>query len=562
MPRLELTMFGGGNWNDPPESLLNRSHQEDGAGGFVQRAPVEASSAQDVTFFERSMGTRLGSALLKDLGTNGANVLVSGEVLLDGTEFNGAAIVVGQKSIYTNQSGSWAQLLASDSTTFTWAADGGGASVAGADITKCSFAKMDGHLFIGADGANKIQVWKAGADLDAPMANGNTYEQIYGSNSTITGTWGTAYYIVRDFHGRLLFSTGNVVVEYTDVNQPWDRTGGGIIWGRDNVVALESFTPRGGNELTEVLFLFTRAGVDKLTGFSAMDSTEQGVGIGVPLNHRAVVKTEDWLIFLSREGKLVGINGLAVIDLGRRFLLGDGATGPLDVLSPSNSNHALLTFGFYDEKRRQALWFYPNESSTVVNRAIGLDFQLGEPYPGEQRESFERHVRTLFWTIYPTTTPWFVGMWQTTGAVYGLTANGNVWTQGSGRLDLDQYAIQDAWVTPELAMSQPTRNKSYRRAAVRADVAGSWNLYMDVAINKDDAWVKTFSIPLLPSGAAAFGTAVYGTDQYVTDRLTKWADYLDRYAESLRLRFRSQETSRYWVLRSITIDYQFGHESD
>ena len=551
MPRLEMTTFGGGNWNDPPEARLERSHQAVGEGNFVQIAPVEASHAENVDFKERSLATRLGSALLQDLGASGANVLVSGEVLIDGTEFNGAAIVVGQLSIYTNQSGSWARINDSASVAYSHAAA----------ATKCGFAKLDGHLFIGLDGANKIQVWKAGADLDAAMNNGNTYEQIYGANSTITGTWGTGYYLVADFHGRLLFSTGNVVVEYTDVRQPWDRTGGGIVWGRDNVIALETFTPRGGNELTEILFMFTRAGVDKLTGFNVTDATERGVGIGVPLSHRAVVHTEDWLIFLSREGTLIGLNGQGVIDLGRRFRHGTSTTGPLDSLSATNANHDTLAFGFYDQKQRQAFWFYPDGTSTIVDQAVGLDFQLGEPYPGEGRDSFERHVRTLFWTIGGATS-WFVGMFQVRGTAYGITANGKLWTHNSGRLDLAAQTILDSWITPELTMGMPTRNKAYRRVAVRADVVGNWNLYMDVATNRDDAYIKTYSIPLITTGGAVFGTAVYDTDQYVTDRLAKWAEYIDRYAESLRLRFKSQETSRYWTIRSIDVEYEPGHRAD
>ena len=554
MPRLNVTSFGGGNWNDPPELLVDRAYQGDGQGGFNQQVPLEASSLENVDFKERSLTTRLGSALLRDLGSNGANVLVASEILVDGTEFNGAGIVVGQLSMYTNQSGSWARLNNSGSTAYSHAAT----------VTRCSFAKTDGHLFIGLSGANSIQVWKAGADLDAAMNNGNTYEQIYGSNSTITGTWGTGYYIVREFHGRLLMCTGNTVVEYTDINQPWDRADGGIRLARDSIVAIETFTPRGGNELTELCFFFTASGPDKLTGFNVTDTVERGHGLGAPLSHRAVVACQGWLLYLTEEGTIIGINGQGEIDLGRRLRDGDGTTGPADLIDPTNSNHVTLTFGFYDEKRKQALWFHPQGAIAYNSHAVGVDFQLGEPYLGEPRETFERKVRMLYHSL-GASTAWFVGMFQISGAIYGVTANGNIWTHNSGRLDFDSVTILDSWVTPELTMGQPTQFKSIRRLAVRVDADGDWNLYVDIAKNRQTAYVQTYSVPLLDedlSGVSVFGTAVYDTSRYVVDTVTAWATYIDRYVEAIRLRFKSQETARYWTLRAFDIQYEFGHRSD
>ena len=179
---------GGLNSWDPSDQLMQRSHRQLSAsavGGFAnvpraiggegahaqaiwqQVAPMESPSLQNIEFFQDGWGTRLGSLQADDL----TSVLLAGDALYDGFEWQDPAvggarilIVISAQTLYTNQSGSWAQLAHNDAaaTPFTF----------GSTITKWMFSAVDGHLLISTDGAtNRIRAYRSGAALDDPLGN-------------------------------------------------------------------------------------------------------------------------------------------------------------------------------------------------------------------------------------------------------------------------------------------------------------------------------------------------------------------------------------------------------
>ena len=179
---------GGLNSWDPSDQLMQRSHRQLSAsavGGFAnvpraiggesahaqaiwqQVAPMESPSLQNIEFFQDGWGTRLGSLQADDL----TSVLLAGDTLFDGFEWQDPAvggarilIVISAQTLYTNQSGSWAQLAHNDAaaTPFTF----------GSTITKWMFSAVDGHLLISTDGAtNRIRAYRSGAALDDPLGN-------------------------------------------------------------------------------------------------------------------------------------------------------------------------------------------------------------------------------------------------------------------------------------------------------------------------------------------------------------------------------------------------------
>lgn len=158
--------FGGGNWNDPPDALVGRSHEQID-GGFVQRFPAESPNLLNVDFIDSAMGKRLGSAVLDDLTA----VLLASDTLI-GQAFEWTApggntrhqIQASAKTIYVDPGGGFAQMTGPDGTTaFTWATD----------ITKCTVAPVDNHLHFLND-KNPIVVYRTGGTLDEQLRNSTT----------------------------------------------------------------------------------------------------------------------------------------------------------------------------------------------------------------------------------------------------------------------------------------------------------------------------------------------------------------------------------------------------
>ena len=178
--RLVVDHFGGLNVNDSADVLFRISHGMDGAGNWVTRPGVGMPFRQmsNVDYFPNGIQSRLGSAELATL----VSILQSAETLLEIVEWRvpttnaRVLFAVGTKSMYLNQSGSWAQIK--------WNNTAATAYTHPATIAKCSIRAVDNHLCIGTDSTNYIQVYRSGAALDDQLhANTTTTTVDADSNS-------------------------------------------------------------------------------------------------------------------------------------------------------------------------------------------------------------------------------------------------------------------------------------------------------------------------------------------------------------------------------------------
>src|SRR3990167_2010954 len=111
-----------------------------------------------------------------------------------------------------------------------------------------------------------------------------------------------------------------------------------------------------GNEVTdEQLMIGTAGGIESTTGFEEYDRLNVEHGAEGVLNHKAFCKTENWILYFTRNRNLVAYNGLHVIDLGAR-LRATAGTGPLDGMHVATSE--TNAFCIYNANKRQALCYF------------------------------------------------------------------------------------------------------------------------------------------------------------------------------------------------------------
>ena len=547
--RISWGRFGGLNANDQSDTLLYRAFQQV-EGGFQQVYPAEFPRLRNIDFPERAIGKRLGSESLESL----VSVMVASEEILKIVEWTTPStttrvqVAVGKKSMYTDQSGAWVRLNDSAAAAYSHAAD----------VTRCSVTAVDNHLIIGLDGANKIQVYRSGANLDAALNNGNTWNDSFGGGtSVVTGTWGTGYYIVLEFQQRLVYSDGSGALQYTDVGQPWDRAAGGVFGCKGNVVGAMPFLPRGASELLSVLFISTTEGPEFLTGFDVTDTVKPMTG-SVALNHQCIVALDNWIAYLTTEGGIEGVNLQDTIDLGRRFKALDGLSGPMDTFSPTNTNHSTKPFGYYDRSRKQALWMYPDASDSVNNSAIGLDVFIGEPLLGERKEEFERKVRCLWHTIQDGQT-WFINVYQRRGALVGVLATGLTYTMNSGANDLESLPIDDELEFFDFDGGFPDRIKNFRRFAPVFRSRGNWNVNLDRYLDRSAYPTgSTITFPQIATGTAVWDSITWDSFTWADAGIAAKADWVECHAKFFRGRLYNQQAAQDWILTNATLEYMVG----
>ena len=550
--RLECHSFGGENYADEPTALIQRSHVLTQT-GFVQQAPMECKSARNMDFRPSAIIKRLGSTLLNNL----VSVMVASDSLIDGYEFvttggTRTILILSVKTIYYSQDGgaTFAQIGAS----------GGGAYAHAANVSKGSFCALDGRCFIGVDGANKIQIFRTGTALDPSYTVGNNYPDTYGGGTSIVGpagaTIGTGYYIVFGFQNRLCMGTGDSVIEYSDIDEPWDRTGGGFWQTKGKIIACKTFTRRTGNELSEVLYFNTEQGGQFVTGFDVNDAVINVAGTTPTLNHRCIVASNEWLMYPTLNKGVEGVNLNSVIDLGRRFKTRDGTTGPLDTISLSNSQAD--AFGFWNEDKKQPQWWFDDGTNSTTSHALVLDLYLGEPIPGEPKELFEKRVRCLTWSI--KSPPWFVGVFQARGQVIGVMADGNLYVLESGIDDLASQAVEEYWQSGDI---QPAlgRSMTWRDFRPRFSQNGNWNVNGSFFVNQDIASpYDPIAFLQLNTGTAIYDTATYDVDSYATSVVVRGLHWVDLYGESLSIKLYNQATQQDWGLQGFSQGWVLGAE--
>ena len=549
--------FNGGNWSDQPGALFNRAFQQAG-GGFQQVFPFESPDQENIDFPERGTGKRKGSTLLSDISGD----FVGSEVLIKIWNWTAPGtttkiqVAVGVKSIYTDQAtpGTFIQINDSASAAYTHSAD----------VSKISFVEGDGHLFILIDGANKIQVYQSGADLDDELDNGNTYlDAKGGGGQTITGTWGTAYFMGFYLHGRLCFGKGDSIWEFTDTGQPWDLVGGGFYQSSSNIVAVTTFIPQGGNELNTVGFLSTTGGPEFVPGFDLTDTSKPMQGGGTALNYQCITTIDNWIVYMTSEGGLEGVNYAQTIDLGRRYKTLDGTSGPLDTFSPTNSKHPTLPFVFNNREKKQPMWFYPDSTNTTNSHAVVLDFYLGEPVLGDSKRTFEADVRCLYWLIKdPSTNPWFVNIYQKLGAVVGVLATGITYTLESGKDDLDNIAVEAFWEKPDFDGGASDNLKFWRRFAPTFRERGDWNVtkreYLDYASTQTG---EDFEFSQIAS-STVWGASTWDGGTWAGVATINRSHWRELNSRAIRERLFNNNSGEDFVLLKVTEQYSIGSIQD
>ncbi len=468
-------------------------------------------------------------------------------------------IAVTNYSAYTKQSGSWVRL--NDSAGNPYYHD--------TKASKVTFARADGHLFIGTDNLNYIQVYRSGADLDPEMANGNTYESAYSTGTdTITGTWPRGAYMVVAIHERLAFTDGNVLVEYTPQAETtgsgiWDLLGstGGAAHFAGEIRFMTTFVPEFSDSIQQSLIVGTSEGIETRSGFEAYDNAVVIQGSPPPLNHQAYCISGQWLIYQTIQGDIWATNGRAMIDLGRRLKSLDQA-GPLDQLNLTTSK--TKAFCFWNRKKKQAQFFHTTSSglasaaSAYVNNYCEiLDFHQGEPFPGEPKESYERRVKCLHWEIDdPTRNPWFVSVYETENDVLGILANGEIYKleQDDFNDDFDDVKIDAQFTIPTFTAGAPTRIKQWFRSSLRTLTAGNHDLSLDHYFDRSASIGLTQTMKQIQAGTT------FDADTFIAGEPVKRIQRINRRSESIQTVLRNDGLGESFTLVAMELPYEVGAE--
>lgn len=431
-----------------------------------------------------------------------------------------AQYVVSKYSIYTDQSGTWAQINDSTGALYTHTTQ---------SVAKASIIALDGGVFFGTDGTNnKIQRHISGTNLQPEMDNGNSYTDAGGTGQTITGTWGTAYYHLESLNGRLIFNDGTSTIEYTDTNQPFDLAGGGNFPASAAVSGLKVHVPQFGDSLSAILYIGTAIGWEFTSNLASANTIQ---GSPAPMKNSMVVSTRNWIVYMAIDGGIHALNGNRVIDLGRRFKALDGTTGPLDMLWASGLvNTRTVGSAGYNHLAEQVWFLISTAASGDPDTTLVIDFQRGEPYLDEPRESFEQHVRCLHWTGQD-----YYSITGTNDGFIGARKSGTLWYLNSGNSDYAATAIDIAWLSPMVDAAAPINEKNLLTFTGRALRAGSWNVQLDYLLERDTASSKSIQFNQ-GAAASAYGTATYGTATYASDGLAASASDIDLICEIFQIK--------------------------
>ena len=208
LQEMSVSVWGGLNLNDQSTKLPLLSHE----GGFGQQiAPLEAVSLLNVDF-EKELRKRKGCTTYADLTSAGLNVLLSGDVLVNACDYVSPVtgtryqIIVSKKTIYYDTGGtSFAQINNQSGSAYTHSDQ---------SVTMASFAIVDGHLVIGLDGANYIQLFRTGTELDDQLHNDastTTVDADSAAGQKVLNAASTTGFVIND---RVLINSGGARQEH------------------------------------------------------------------------------------------------------------------------------------------------------------------------------------------------------------------------------------------------------------------------------------------------------------------------------------------------------------
>ena len=563
MPEMfSIEYFGSVNQRDQSDALIARSHTQV-QGGFRQapNVPSESPYMLNVDYDPQGLRKRLGSTLYKSL----ISLLQSGETLLGGCEFlpanSGTRIqfIVGSKSFYSDQaiSGTFVQLNTSASVVYTHAAT----------ASKFTVTFADGHLFIGLNGANQIQTYKYGADLDPAMLAGNLYENAYGAaTNTITGTWATGTYLVASIHERLIFSDGQTLFEYTPMASTassgiWDLIGvtAGAYHALGRIKFFATFVPQLRDSNEAILYIGTSKGLQMVTGFEReTDRTLPVENAPEPLNHKAWCKTKNWIMYLTVTRDIAMVQGGTILtNIGARLKSPD-ESGFLDGMDISNSETNAIAF--YNPEKEQALLFFNTASDTINDSCAVVDMKRGEPTPGMALAMIEDRVRLIPWTISnAASNDWFVFMYQSVNGPMGILSTGYIYTTESGRNDQGSIAITAKYRTPVFTTGAPFifNQKQWRREHLRTQEVGDWPCTVKAYLDRSEEAEFSYTFQQVNTSTLIVGDAVVG-DIFGSFGQVRKFHRTDRRAEAIQLEFSNENADQDFILSSVGFSYDVG----
>lgn len=547
--RFQTTIFGGLNKNDQSDQLLLRSHSFS-ENGWSQIAPAECTEAINIDFDKRGIKKRLGSTLeslaLYDLFTSGESIVNSIYYTSAATN-DKISVVVTTHAIYTDYSGSYSQINDSLSASYTH----------NENITKSTFAVVDGHLFIGLNENNKIQVYRNGNTLDEELDNGNTYEEAFGTGTqTITGVWGVGDYLLADFQGRLIYSNGNTLVNYSTVPSAsggiWDRLSHGFYQTSGSIIALTTFTPDYQDSIQETLYIFTAQGpqiTNDLT--SQIQKIEEGV---VPLSYKSFVATKSWLMVLTLDRQIIAFNRNVAIDIGRRFRDNSGVSD-IDVFDIVNSE--LNAFTFYNRKREQVYFFVPERGKTYNSLCFVIDVQLAEPNVLGSESLSEKNVRLSTWKVSSDISYWYASLFSRNGDIIGITPSGKTYNFLNGKDDFTDTPVEAVYETMDFNAGASSISKQWMMLNLRGQFVGNYTTSVSYIIDKDDLVQSTATYNQTSSGSL-YGQTTYGNYDYNSILLLKGQDDIDSYSESVRIKLENNSIGQTFRFDTIEIEYLMG----
>ena len=555
---ITVTVWGSMNVRDQSDQLIQRSHRQTQA-GWAQQAPMETPDALNIEYTNKGPRKRRGQATDASLAT----LMAAGETLIHGYSWHhpttGAQIqiVVSTRTIYVDQAaaGSFVQVNASTSTSYVHAAT----------VTAVSIVPIDGHAIIGLNGANQMQVYKTSADLDPRLVSGQLWESAYGATSeTITGTWNDATYLLTSIHGRLAYSDGTNLVEFTPgANDPssgvWNLLGahGGAQFGDGAIRMLATMNPGEGDAKDSLLYIGTLQGMSYLSGFQEYDRIEERIDIEPVLNHRSYFTVKNWLVWITREKNIKAAHAGYVIDLGRRMKT-TNRDGPLDAMDVSES--LLTAFAFYDPDNKVGGFAFTTATGRVNDTIIALDFKLGEPQIGEPMESYERKVRLMKWQInLPDTNDWFIHIYQRDNALVGLTQAGLSYTLNSLTVDNDlaSIAIEAKLSWPDFAGGDefsPNQMQWFRFDQAYESL-GDWDVTTRFFLNRDNGSANDYLVDQVNTGAFLIGTSEIG-DSLGSSGMVRHYRRMALRSETVRPRIENDGQNETFTLMSQSLTYE------
>ena len=553
---ITCSRFGSLNVRDTADALIARAFIPT-AVGFQQRFPMETPAGKNLEFINTGLRSRRGSELATD---NSALLTDTNEAVIDAfcwrNPVTNAQIetLLTTHSILTNQSGTWVRINNSGGTAYSHAAT----------ATKGRIDTVDGHIVYSFDGANKMQTYRSGADLDAGLTNAAAWEHSYdGSTDTITGTWPDATYITAVIHGRLCFCLGdNEVLVTPGANTVssgvWDLAGGTgkTLHVKGAIRMMAILNPGSLDQRDSILYIGSAMGLSYMTGFASFDREEEGVDDEAALNHRAYFRTGNWLVYMTRNKNIKAVRGGQVIDLAARLRNVD-EDGPLDLMDVDTSEDT--AFGYYDPDNKMGGFFYSTESTRYNDSLITLDFKLGEPIAGEAQDSFElQRVRLMYSQIQnPDTNDWFCAVYKRDTGLIGVTRTGKLYTMNTGLNDMDSFPIEATCPWPDFTAgdADSPRQKQWFRFEQTFETTGFWASNARFYLNRDTASVDEYTITQAPTDAFIIGTSVIG-DPLSGGGMVRNSHRINARSETIRPEVENLDQDESMVLVSQSLTYE------